>query len=260
MATRPKIWCFHDRCCNFDPGSHNARYCREHKCKRKAENAVKRLTTPINTDEEKWGLQERKKEHRQIEAQLKNEWLLENKKIVMFDLETTNLEASIGFILCGCTKERNEEVKTFTARAADGFLDDREICLAMRDELEQADYVCTYYGSRFDLPFINTRLIVHGERPVAKIRHIDLYYTARFKLKLHSNKLAVVAETLFGESDKTRVLGPIWTRAMMGDSEAIKYIEEHCQIDVIVLQNVFERLRGFVNLSATRWRTYGGSY
>jgi len=89
---------------------------------------------------------------------------------------------------------------------------------------------------------------------------VDLYYVARHRLKLHSNRLAVVAETLFGESEKTRVVGPIWTRAVAGDKEAMDYIVEHCIIDVDVLEQVFERLRGFVNLSATRWRKYGASY
>ena len=70
----------------------------------------------------------------------------------------------------------------------------------------------------------------------------------------------MVAETLFGESEKTRVIGPIWTRALMGDKEAWKYIIEHCQMDVVVLERVFEELKGFVNLSATRWKKFGGSY
>ena len=87
-----------------------------------------------------------------------------------------------------------------------------------------------------------------------------MYYTARFKLKLHSNKLVGVGETLFGKTGKTRVVGPIWTKAMMGDKESLRYIVEHCQADVVELEDVFNELRGFVNLSAVRWRVYGASY
>ena len=150
---------------------------------------------------------------------------------------------------------------TAVSRIPDGgYMDDHATVLLLRDWLESYDYVCTYYGTGFDIPYLNTRLIVHGERPISRLRHVDLYYTAKFQLKLHSNRLDVVAETLFGKSEKTRVLGPVWTRAAQGDPEAMKYIVEHCEIDVEVLERVFHRLRGFINLSEKRIKLFGRSY
>jgi uncharacterized protein YprB with RNaseH-like and TPR domain len=179
----------------------------------------------------------------------------------MFDIETTNLDASIGMILCACVKEMGGETFTAVSRMPEGgFMDDHEVVVQIRDWLEEYDYVCTYYGTGFDIPYLNTRLLIHGERPINRIRHVDLYYTAKFQLKLHSNRLAVVAETLFGNSDKTRVLGPVWTRAAQGDPEAMKYIVDHCQIDVEVLERVFNHLRGFINLSEKRIKLFGRSY
>ncbi|KKM03885.1 hypothetical protein LCGC14_1769890, partial [marine sediment metagenome] len=153
------------------------------------------------------------------------------------------------------------ETVDWVAKTEPGSLmDDKDIAVQMRDYLEDLDYVCTYYGTGFDIPYLNTRLLIHNERPLAKLRHVDLYYVARTHLKLHSNRLDVVAESLFGESEKTRVVGPIWTRAMQGSEEDMAYIVEHCEKDVKVLEDVFETLRGFVNLSVKRWRKFGGSY
>ena len=260
----PDRWCSYDFCCAFTPGSHNAEYCPEHKCKRKVENAKKRLTTDFPegaTAEVLWKLQESRKKGRLEVAVEKNRWLLENSKIAFFDLETSDLNASIGMILCGSIKERGGATVTFSAaKDSDGILVDKNICVQLRDMLAGYDYVTTYYGSRFDIPYINTRLIMQGERPINELRHIDLYYRAKFNLKLHSNRLQVVGETLFGESQKTRVLGVVWQRAAQGDMEALKYIQEHCERDVEELEEVFDTLKGFINLSATRWRKYGASY
>ena len=46
MSVQPLIWCYYDRCCQFQPEKHNHRYCTEHKCKRKAETATNGLTAP----------------------------------------------------------------------------------------------------------------------------------------------------------------------------------------------------------------------
>ena len=267
MSTRPLIWCAYDHCCEFAPEAHNARYCPTHRCKRRAENAVKRLTQDVDdTPEVLWEEQEQAKKGRLEIAQAKNEWLLARSKIAFFDLETTNLNASIGMILCGCIGWRarpGEPGSILTAvanKGNDGLLSDHAVCLTLRDALETADYVVTWYGTKFDIPYINTRLLMHDERPINRLRHVDLYYSARFRLRLHSNRLQVAAETLLDKSDKTRVIGGVWQRAAQGSDEDMKYIIEHCKVDVGELEQVFDQLRGFVNFSATRWRKLGGSY
>ena len=264
MAREPMLWCYYDRCCQFQPGSHNSRYCQEHKCKRKLENSVKRVSgTPQEgvALEAYWKLQENKKISNLDTAQNKNKWLLEKSSFGFFDLETTNLDASIGMILCACLKTRGGDTITYvTGKDKDGMLDDKQLCIELRDDLEKFDYVSGYYSTKFDVPYLNTRLIINGERPINQLRHIDVYYTARFKLKLHSNRLQVVAETLFDKSQKTRVVGPIWTRAAQGSKKDMQYIISHCIADVAELEDIFNTLVGFVNLSAVRWRRYGASY
>lgn len=258
----PNIYCGYDNCCYFKPATANARYCPEHKCKRKAENLAKKITAPEDESPEKlWALQEKSKVNKIETMQKKNQWLLDNSRFAYFDIETSNLNANIGMLFCACIKERGkDDVKVYTMEKDGDLLSDRKALEEIRDALEQFDYVCTYYGTGFDIPFLNTRLILNGLRPLDTLRHIDLYYRARFNLKLHSNRLAVVAEAVLGKSNKTAVMGPQWNHALMGNKAALDYIVEHCVIDVVELEEVFEQLRGFINLSAVRTRKYGGSY
>jgi len=257
MATTPKRWCAHDFCCEFDPGSHNARYCPEHRCKRKAENARKRLTAEDINPEEVWKLQEERKEGKAKLTQAKNEWLVNNSKIVMFDLETFDLAADFGLIMVGCIKERGGETHTFVAH---GDADEPQCILNIRNAIEEADYVVTYYGTKFDIPYLNTRLIIHNEKPIDEIRHIDLYYTVRHRLRLNRNRLQNVEEAILNSPQKTRILPGIWRRALQGDEEALDYIVDHCIKDVAILEDAFDKLRGFINIGATRLRRYGATY
>lgn len=258
----PPRRCYRDGCHIFQPETANHIYCTECGCKRKFENARKRLTKPLNTHEdmvEHWELQEQRKMANALLALERNDHILQTKSIGFFDIEATNLSASIGEMLSASVKTYRDPEVWSVWQAIPEDDGDRTLVVNVRDYLETFDYVCTFYGTGYDIPFLNTRLLIHGERPLAQIRHLDLYYVARHNLKLHSNRLAVVEETLLGEGTKTRVLGPVWTKAQRGDRDAMKYIVDHCELDVIALESAFERLRGFVNFSAIKLRKYGGS-
>ena len=258
-GTQPKRFCHFDRCHEFEPGSWNAIYCPDCRCKRRAENSLKRLSTLPHADEELWERQENAKLARADHSAQKNDYLLNTRRIVFFDIETFDLAADFGLVMVGCIKERGGETTTFVAH---GDVDERECILGVRDTLEAADYVVTYYGTGFDLPYLNTRLIIHGERPLHQIRHVDLYYKVRHGLKLNRNRLDNVEDALFGDEAKlkTRIKPGIWRRALQGNQDALDYIVHHCVADVELLEKAFNKMVGFINLSATRIRRYGGSY
>ena len=73
--------------------------------------------------------------------------------------------------------------------------------------------------------------------------HIDTWLIARYKMKLNSNRLDTIAKHLQLDVQKTSLDGPTWVRAMSGDKDAIKYIIDHCIHDVLVLEQVYLRLR-----------------
>lgn len=244
--------CHYDGCHTFETTVPNKLYCGECGCKRKAENKVRRIGRPAVMDDGLWQAEEDRKlelARRRVE---KDKWILDNKTFAFFDIETTNLAADIGEMLCACIVPLDsDEVKIFSDSRSD-----TQIIQEVRDELLKYDYVVTYYGTGFDIPFLQTRLLSKGFDPLPELRHVDMYYTARSNLRLRSNRLAVVSELLFGKNKKSEIRGEIWNRAMRGDEDAMKYIVDHCVKDVFVLRDVFMELQPFRNLSQTALRVY----
>ena len=168
-----------------------------------------------------------------------------------FDIETSDLKADFGSILCASVADGFGKVKTFRR---DEFpqvhqLDDKALTIALRDYLnEEFDIIVTWYGKIFDVPFVNTRLTIeHGEAPISPRMHIDAFYlipqgTMGRSLDNVSRALRVQDD----EVHKTKFDKRIWALANAGDKESLEFIVDHCEKDVLLLRRVFEKLRPMV--------------
>ena len=109
-------------------------------------------------------------------------------------------------------------------------------------DFQKYDRIVTYYGTRFDLPFVRTRAMVHElDFPLfGEIMHKDLYYLIRSKFNLHRNSLDVAYDTLIGDSPKTRITPKVWMAALQGDVDALAYIEDHCDKDVRMTEELYD--------------------
>ena len=171
------------------------------------------------------------------------------------DIETSNLHASFGIVLCYAIKDSQSDViysRAVTAQELRTCLDKKVIEQCMKD-MQRFDRVCTFYGSRFDVPFLRTRALALGiEFPeFGLLYHTDMYFTARARLRLHSNRLEQVCRTLFGETSKTHIDPTRWIKALQGDKEALGYIQEHCKQDTIELERVYNTLINYTRKSDT---------
>lgn len=165
------------------------------------------------------------------------------------DIESSNLHANWGIVLTYVIKVRGEDTfyqKTITAKELKDCLDRKVMEQCLKD-LGEFDRIYTYYGTGFDVKFLRTRAITVGlEFPeYGTLFHNDVYYMARNRLCLNSNRLDTVCTALFGETTKTRLTPKYWTRALMGDKESLAYIAEHCRQDTIELERVHNALIGF---------------
>ena len=166
------------------------------------------------------------------------------------DIETTNLTASYGIMLAWCIYDANNEVMhegLITRADLDSEDLDKRITQELIDKLREFDRVYTFYGTKFDLPFVRTRAIVHGlDFPIFQtLFHKDIYYIVRNKFRLHSNKLVVACEVLLGKTNKTRITPHYWTKALMGHKESLEYIMEHCRYDVIDTAALHRKVEDF---------------
>ena len=167
-------------------------------------------------------------------------------KIGYLDIETSHLKANFGICFSWCLKEQgndNIEYAVVTKEEMrDGTLDKRVIqeCI---DAIEKYTVIYTYYGTRFDVPFLRTRAMMHNLDfpPASEILHRDMYYQVRRLMQLHRNRLEVACGVL-GIEGKTHINWQYWVMAMTGNEEALAYILEHNKQDVIILEKLHERL------------------
>lgn len=168
-------------------------------------------------------------------------------KILLWDLECSNLSANFGHIICGGIKELGSKnpVKLYSITDSKQWKpsrpSDKNLVKDIRDHLSTGDMFVTWYGGRFDIPFLNTRLLLHGYAPLPPIPHVDGWRVAKDRLRLNSNRLASVSAFL-GLQDKTPLLGPTWQYAAAGDPESIRYVKKHCARDVLVLEEAYKRI------------------
>jgi uncharacterized protein YprB with RNaseH-like and TPR domain len=176
-------------------------------------------------------------------------------KLGFLDIETSNLHATFGIMLAFSIKERGSDKiysRVITANELRTCLDKKVVAQCVKD-MQLFDKVVTFYGTKFDIPFIRTRALALGlEFPeFGQLFHKDMYYVARNKLRLHSNRLDAVCHALFGETTKTRIEAKFWIQALMGKKEALDYILEHNKQDVIELERVYDTLINFNGVSNT---------
>ena len=179
--------------------------------------------------------------------------LFEDGEEAYCDIETTNLNADFAFLLSYCfkVKGKNEYYcnKITSKEIRDGILDKR-LCEDFVKDLLRFKKIYTYYGTRFDLPFMRTRALTNkiGFPPYGLIQHMDLYFLARNKLKLSRNRLDNVCRLLDIEG-KTHLNGKIWMMAATGNEESINYILEHNKSDVMILEKAHEKLKVYASVT-----------
>ncbi|MBM4137338.1 MAG: hypothetical protein FJ241_10980 [Nitrospira sp.] len=180
-----------------------------------------------------------------------NCWLKYGKiktKVGYLDIETSNLAADYGIMLSYCIK--TEGANEFFGRAlkqeeVEKNLDEHLIQDCIND-IQKYDTIITFYGARFDIPFIRSRaLFWKRDFPFfGQIKHIDAYFVARNKLRIHSNRLVSVCD-LLGIQGKTQLKPIYWIKALQGDAKSLEYIKDHNEKDCIILERAYNILRKY---------------
>jgi len=171
-------------------------------------------------------------------------------EIVVFDLETSDLSADVGSVLCAgwkiLGKKKTNVIKIDNYELFDDDpTNDYAVVEEMGDVLRNADAWIGWYSMKFDAPYLNSRLLFHDLPPIPPMTtatHLDGWRVARYKMKLRNNRLATVA-AFFGVEEKTHLDLRIWKRASAGHRPSLKYVYEHCRQDLIVTEQVYEKIK-----------------
>lgn len=170
-------------------------------------------------------------------------------KIAYWDIETHDLNGAFGPILCASIlSEPDGKMKSFRQDEyvrkglAEDMLDDRQICVDLRDYLETFHVTCGWFSKGFDITMLNTRLAKWGERLLKPMLHLDgiWYFKGWRGLKAKSAKLADVSG-FFGFEPKPEVDPETWLMARHGKKKAMDVAVKRCEADVRITKQCIEK-------------------
>ena len=182
-------------------------------------------------------------------------WRQEGLRIGFLDIETSNLKANAGEMLSWAIKVRGEDQPQYgliTQKEMLSGMYDYRILLGCIEELVKLDAVVTFFGSRFDIPFLRTRCM-SWDLPFPEygtIWHWDLFYAARKKVLLHRKSLDALT-SFIGVPGKTHLDMEIWWHARHGHRPSLEYVMEHNIADVLILEDAFTALEPYSKWTRT---------
>lgn len=175
----------------------------------------------------------------------------DNLRAGYLDIETTDLSANRGFMLSYYIKVAGKDeyyMSRIETKDIHNLTFDKKILGNLLNDLEHFDLLYTYYGSKFDIPFINSRIAKQGLEQIeyqSKFQK-DLYFAVRHHHKLTRNTLDEATRIYNLQTRtvyKSKVDIDIWQKAAVGDNKSLAYILTHNKWDVILLEKLHNKLK-----------------
>ena len=180
-------------------------------------------------------------------------------KILFWDIETAPTVAYIwklwkenvgvnqivepGRILCWSAAWQGTNEVIYSSEWDDG---EGDMVRELHNLLSEADVTVTYNGNNFDTPTVNASFLKYGLAPPAPSQSVDLYQVVKKRFRLLSNRMDYVAQHL-GIPGKLDTGGfSLWARVLGGDPEAREQMIDYNVQDVVVLEELYEKLLPWV--------------
>lgn len=160
-------------------------------------------------------------------------------KLAFVDIESANLNADFGTCVVVSVKPYNGKPVTFTAPPGR----DKQLLRDATAEMHKYQCWVTFFGRRFDVPFLNSRLLYHGLPLLEKRHHIDLWMTMKMRTHLSRRNQAHLLNWLGTPESKMSVSPNVWAEMAVKPSEKLEILRERCESDVIGLQAMYERVK-----------------
>ena len=125
--------------------------------------------------------------------------------------------------------------------------DDKKLLKQISKILLEADSIIAHNGDKFDIRWINGRLLYHRLSPLGQLPTDDTLKQSRRYFELNSHKLDYIGKFLqIGEKIKTGGLD-LWKRVLLdNDRKALDEMVRYCEGDVILLQEAHEEMAPYI--------------
>lgn len=159
---------------------------------------------------------------------------------------TAMLEADTSILSWSAKWLGDKEVMYADQRNAKDIEDEKKILEKLWQLMDEADIIIGHNSKRFDIKRINARFIKHGMQPPSPFRQIDTLQIAKKHFAFTSNKLEYLAKYLGCKQKKLtkrKYAGfELWRECLSGNKDAWKEMELYNKQDVLVLEEVYNRL------------------
>lgn len=127
--------------------------------------------------------------------------------------------------------------------------DDSSILGMLWQLLDEADFVLTQNGKKFDTKKANARFIMNGFPPPSSYRQIDTLTIARAKFGFTSNKLEWMTDKLCTKYKKLKhekyVGLALWTECMNGNMDAWEEMKKYNKHDILSTEELYLKMRSW---------------
>lgn len=180
----------------------------------------------------------------QVDTQDFLDMVEETSTLYTWDIESHGFNADYGQAYMISIKPFGKKPVSF---AIGPNMNDKQMVIDAAHMLNQAKCWMTYYGKGFDVKFVNTRLLLHGEQPLNSPPHLDLYYALKPKLKTSRKSLGHLLNFFEMEDEKMTVSPNVWA-GLAGDgfNKNIKILRERCESDCVGLESLYSRTRHLI--------------
>lgn len=128
-----------------------------------------------------------------------------------------------------------------------GVVDDEKLIREIWDVLDKADVVIAHHGDAFDLKKLNARFVFYGLPAPSAYKSVDTKKVASKYFKFDGNSLNALGNYL-GVGKKINNGGfDLWVQCIDGVKDAWNRMKEYNIQDVVLLEEVYLKLRPFMN-------------
>ena len=142
---------------------------------------------------------------------------------------------------------------------------DKNLVKRLLPVLLEADEIVAQNGDRFDIPYINTRILTHRLQAGPVWKTVDTLVIARKRFNFPSNRLDALGKFILGEG-KIHTTFEIWKQIKETDDPvAMEKMVRYCRKDVLLLERVYNELAAFhevkthigVSMGGEKWSCAG---
>jgi DNA polymerase III epsilon subunit-like protein len=187
-------------------------------------------------------------------------------KILLLDIETAPVMAHVWrifkttlgvnqiladwYIMAWAAKWLNEpasRIRYMDQRDARDPENDKKICKELWHMIDEADFIITHNGKRFDIKKLNSRFLFHGIHPPSSFRNIDTLEIFKRWFGETSNKLEFLTEkynTKYKKLKHNEFPGfDLWKECLRGNLKAWEVMEKYNKHDVLALEELYLKVQ-----------------